>query len=289
MSETKSTVSTPRSPFRALLFLVLLVLAAITGFAFHERNSAKLLAVQNEQVSAALSQTHTQIDGLNAKLNTMAASMAEAPSPAAKPAQPGQAVRPAAAHIPRDDPRWKKFQAKLDAQGQQIDATRQQIDDTRQDLAGTRTELQGSIARTHDELVVLQKRGEHNYYEFDLAKVKQFQRAGSLGVRLKKASTKHQFADLDLMVDDVNVSQKHVNLYQPVMFYASDNGRPVELVVNKISKDRIHGYVSEPKYRQAELASMSPASVNSGTSAGSASSDTAAAAPSPRRKLDLPK
>ena len=230
MSETKSTVSTPRSPFRALLFLVLLVLAAITGFAFHERNSAKLLAVQNEQVSAALSQTHTQID-----------------------------------------------------------ATRQQIDDTRQDLAGTRTELQGSIARTHDELVVLQKRGEHNYYEFDLTKAKQFQRAGSLGVRLKKANSKRKYADLELMVDDADVSQKHVNIFQPVIFYAGDNGRPVEVVINKITSNHIHGYVSEPKYRQSELASMSNANTNNSASSEPVTAEPTATASTPRRKLPLPK
>ena len=48
----------------------------------------------------------------------------------------------------------------LDAQGQALDATKQ-------DLVSTRTELQGSIAKTHDEIVVLQRKGERNYYEFD--------------------------------------------------------------------------------------------------------------------------
>jgi septal ring factor EnvC (AmiA/AmiB activator) len=288
MSDTKPIPSTPTTPAVRIFLLVLLIaLAAITGFAFHERNSARQLSAQNEQVTAALSQTHTQIDALNAKLNTIATTLAEIPPAAASPARPVPGPHPAAARVKRDDPRWKKLQTQLDAQGQQIDATRQQIDATQQDLAGTRTELQGSIARTHDELVVLQKKGERNYYEFDLGKAKQFQHEGTLGVRLRKANTKHQYADLELLVDDVDVSQKHVNLYQPVMFYAGDNGRPVELVVNKITKDHVHGYVSEPKYRQAELASMATAGANRDTSPDSATNPPPAT--STRKKLDLPK
>ena len=46
------------------------------------------------------------------------------------------------------------------------------------------------------------------------------------------------------MVDDAKLSQKHVNLLQPVVFYAArEGGRPVELVINKVSKDHVHGYV----------------------------------------------
>jgi hypothetical protein len=79
---------------------------------------------------------------------------------------------------------------------------------------------------------------------------------------------------LDLIVDDRNLSQKHVNLYQPAMFYTPDSTQPAELVINNISKDHIHGYVSSPKFRRSELASMpsstgtdasQPAESNSGS------------------------
>ena len=64
------------------------------------------------------------------------------------------------------------------------------------------------------------------------------------------------------MVDDRSMSQKHVNLYQPVMFSTPDSPQPVEVVINDIGKDHIHGSVSAPKYRQSELASMSNPSEN---------------------------
>ncbi len=163
--------------------------------------------------------------------------------------------------------RFNKIQSQLDAQGKAIE-------EARNNLSSTRTELSGSIARTHDELVVLQKKGERSYFEFDLQKSKsglfsfasgctsQFKREGPISLCLRKADTKHGFADLQLMLDDRNLTQKHVNLYQPAMYYQPDMQQPVEIVINNISKDHIHGYVSAPKYRKSELtvASADPAS-----------------------------
>ena len=80
---------------------------------------------------------------------------------------------------------WKEMQDQLASQQKQIETGRDE-------LASTRTELQGSIARTHDDLVVLEKKGERSYYEFDIDKNAQFQRKGPVGIRLRKANTKHQ-------------------------------------------------------------------------------------------------
>jgi len=221
------------------------VLVAAAGYAFHERSVATQLEAQNAQIAASLNATKSQVDGLTAQIGNMSTLQAE---PAAKPQAERSEVttsKPAVRHR-RDDPRWKKLQGQIDEQGRQIEATRQ-------DLAGTRTELQGSIATTHDELVQLQKKGERNYFEFDVDKSGQFEKNGPVGIRLRKASTKHEFADLELMVDDFKLSKKHVNIYEPVVFHSSDTRQPVELVINAISRNHIHGYVSEPKYKASEL------------------------------------
>jgi uncharacterized protein (DUF3084 family) len=274
---------------RALLLGVLIASALVTGIAFYQRNMAQRLTAQNEQMSAALRETQGQIENLTSRLNALAAAPAPtpAPTPARGPAleRPAEVRNPNPAHVRRDDPRWKKLQAQLDAQGKQIGVQGSQIDATRQELSDSRTELQGSIARTHDEVVLLQKKGERNYYEFDLGKNKQFLAKGPLGIRLKKANAKHQYADLELMVDDAQLGQKHVNLFQPVTFYAGDNGRPVELVINSIGKDRIRGYVSEPKYRDSQLASASPSATGDNRTAPSTDDPVSTG----RRKLELPK
>jgi hypothetical protein len=254
---------------------------ALGGYAIHEHNAASNLEVKNQQTTAALDQTKHQLDDLTSKVNTLVAK-AEAPPPAPAPAVVTERSAKPRATVRREDPRFKKLQSQLDAQGKAIDDARSQIAGTQGDLASTRTELTGSIAHTHDELVLLQKRGERNYTEFDLSKSKQFQHKGPFGMRLKKANDKHQYADMELLVDDRNLSQKHINLYQPVMFYTPDSPQPVEIVINSISKDHVHGYVSSSKYRQSELASMANTQAN-----GQSDPNATTQAPA-RQKLPVP-
>lgn len=256
-----------RSGMGWLIAVVILMaaLAATGAYSVHQHKLAQQSADRTTQVAASLDQTNAQVQQLTAKLNELTA-----PKPA--PAQPPAAAKHRAArtHMVRmQDGRWKKMQTRLDAQGKEIDQTRQ-------DLSNTRTELQGSIAKTHDELVVLEKKGERNYIEFDLNKEKQFQAEGPMGLKLRKANVKHQYADLELLVDDKSLTKKHVNLYEPATFYAADSDQPVQLVINQITKNHIHGYVSSPKYGRGELAAMSQQ--------GSQSTD----ATKPRQKLSVP-
>jgi len=274
---------------RAVAYLASVIIAggALGGYAVHEHRVARDLTTQNQQTDAALETTRNQVNDLTAKVNAMAAqqAVAQQSAAAAQPA-PNPPRRTAAVSHRPDNSRWKKMQAQLDAQGKAIQATQSDLATTQSDLTNTRTELTGSIAHTHDELVLLEKKGERNYFEFDIYKSKQFQHDGPFGVRLKKANEKHQYADLELMVDDRNLSQKHVNLYQPVMFSTPDSPQPAQIVINSISKDHIHGYVSAPRYRQSELASM-PNNTSASASTDQATS-SATAASSPRQQLPAP-
>ncbi|HKN36902.1 MAG TPA: hypothetical protein VJX16_26965 [Terriglobales bacterium] len=282
-SPEEKTLSTPSSGprFSLSLMLMAILLVAAAVYAFHERSLSHRLVAENGQIATSLDATRGQVDALNAKLNELSAQQAARlpPAPAASPARPHRV----ATRARRDDPRWKQLQAQLEEQQKQIDSTRQ-------DLGNAHTELTGSIARTHDELVVLQKKGERSYFEFDIDKSGQFQKDGPVGIRLRKANTKHQYVDLEMMVDDFKVSRKHVNVFEPVIFYAAGNGQPVELVINKIDKNHVHGYVSEPKYKSSELQAMS----NSGTNPANNASDGQSAAPAPpapkpRTQLQVPK
>jgi hypothetical protein len=292
MEDSPMQTGSPVVKFIAPLIAAVAVAGAGVGYAVHEHHAAEQLAAQNRQVTAQLSSTQSQLNQLTAKVSELSMrSEAQAATPAATPAAAGTpASTPAvvtgarAAGKPRAsraDRRLSKMQAQLDAQGKEIE-------DTRGDLTDTRTELTGTIAKTHDELVVLEKRGERSYFEFDLQRSKQFTHEGPVGVSLRKANLKHHYADLELMVDDRDLVQKHVNLDQPVMFYQPDTEQPIQLVINDITKDHIHGYVSAPKYRKSELASMSNASANpaSGTDQGQAA--TADAQIAARKKLTVP-
>jgi len=261
--------------------LAVMVGGAGIGYALHEHHNAQDLAAQNARVTAQLNVTHAQLDTLTEKVNSLVASTQV--QPAAPAPVPAIAAKPRAAtrRPSAQEQRFKKMQAQLDAQGKAID-------DARSDLVSTRTELTGSIAKTHDELVVLEKKGQRNYYEFDLQKSKAFKREGPLSMSLRKANEKHQFADMQLMVDDRNLTQKHVNLYQPVMFYQPDSGLPIEIVINEISKDHIHGYVSAPKYRQSELAAAATPDPDAGPVQAAEQTANPASQPPARKKLPAP-
>lgn len=264
LEDSQGPAEVPVARRLASLVAAVAIGAVGIGYAVHEHNTAQNLAAQNQQVtaqnqqmSAQLKATNSELDALAAKVNALTAS--PAPKPAAPaPVQVAARHRAAARRASANDARFKKMQSQLDAQGKAIE-------DARNDLSSTRTELSGSIAKTHDELVVLEKKGERTYYEFDLIKSKsspfsfgsgctsQFKREGPISLCLRKANTKHGYADLELMVDDRSLSQKHVNLFQPVMYYQPEMQLPVEIVINQIDKDHIHGYVSAPKYRKSDL------------------------------------
>lgn len=284
LGETRPTISKPIVAVAGVLAL------GLGGYALQEHRAAQSLAAENAQVLASVNTTRSQIDGLTATVKALAGRPDLQPASARAPASATTVVHRTESNRHRNavDPRFEKLESQLDAQGKAIDAQGKAIEDTRNDLTSTRTELAGSIARTHDELVVLEKKGERNYYEFDINKSKQFQSNGPLGIRLKKANDKHQYADLELMVDDRNLSQKHVNLYQPVMFYTPDSPQPVQLVINSVSKNHIHGYVSVPKYSQSELATMTNANTQAGATGATQAPTNSTAVPPPRQKLPMP-
>jgi hypothetical protein len=294
MEESPENTGSPVAKFVAPLLAAVVVAGSGVGYAVHEHHAAQELAAQNQQVTAQLSATQSQLNQLTAKVSelTIRSETAAANQAAGAPAAPAPTAAPTvvtgarAAGKPRAsraaDRRLTKMHAQLDAQGKAIE-------ETRGDLTNTRTELTGSIAKTHDELVVLEKKGERSYFEFDLQKSKQFTHEGPVGVSLRKANLKHQYADLELMVEDRDLVQKHVNLDQPVMFYQPDTELPIQVVINDITKDHIHGYVSAPKYRKSELASMSDGGANGANAQGNADGmvgDAPTAAP--RKKLTVP-
>ena len=57
-----------------------------------------------------------------------------------------------------------------------------------------------------------------------------------------------------MLVDDKEITRKHVNLYESITLYPEGYSQPLELVINRIDKDSVHGYVSEPKYQSTEQA-----------------------------------
>lgn len=293
-----------RSQVNRPLAMTLIALIAFLGisaaYGLHQRAVVRDLTAQSATSAQSVAQLQNQVNALSAQLKTMntapqaqAAPQAAAaltpdsvpgtqaaeptPAPAAeavvalapKPAMKNHQV---AKHHATTDKRYAQLQAQLSEQQKELKDTQQQVEKYRSDMEGnlssTRDELGGAIAKNHDELVVLEKKGERSYYEFELAKSKQFQRVGPLSLSLRKADTKHKSYDLSMLVDDNELNKKKVNLYEPVTIHTDNASQPMQIVVNHIDKNVVRGYVSAPKYRPSELtpatsASASPAAAPS--------------------------
>jgi hypothetical protein len=248
---------------------VLLVIAAVAfGYGYRQQILVGHLTAQESVANATINNMQGQLTTLTAKLNEMQQAASEAaPQRKASAGHTGAAGAKSATGKSgsTSSKQLKELRAQLDEQQKRLSQTQAEVAKNRADLEGnlnsTRDELNGSIAKTHEELVALAKRGERSYFEFDLTKSKQFQRVGPLTLSLRHTDTKHKNYDVQMIVDDNQLTKKHVNLYEPIWIHTENESQPVQVVVNKVEKNLIHGYVSAPKYKPSELAATSSATV----------------------------
>jgi hypothetical protein len=233
--------------------LALAVAGVLFYYNFQQKSMIAGLTSQESGMNTTISDLKGQLDDTTSKLNEVSAQQAAAVEANANQAK----SRAAAGPSPAETKRLQQLQAGLDEQKQEMESTQSDLSQTRSDLEGsmnsTRDELNGSIAKNHDELVQLEKRGERDYIEFDAGKSKGFQRTGPLGVSLRRIDPKHDNVDMMVLVNDRQISKKKVNLYEPVWIYQDKDAEPMQVVVNKITANSVHGYISTPKYSASEL------------------------------------
>jgi cell division protein FtsB len=127
---------------------------------------------------------------------------------------------------------------------------REAIEETRKSLQqaiGDLGEQSGLIASSRQELEGLKRLGEREYFDFDVAKSRDFSRVGPIGIKLKDADVKRNKFTLTLLADDAEIEKKDKTLLEPVQFYLRGSRQLREVVVYEISKNRVVGYLSVPK------------------------------------------
>ena len=253
-----SSIERKRWPIDFILALAVALLAF--GYGYQQRLKVRHLVAQGSVAKATITDLERQLNDMSDKLNNLASAQQAVADAAA------QSTRKKTAKTAAVDKRYQQLQSRLAEQQRQLKETQDLVAKNRSELESslnsTRDELTGSIARTHEELVALAKRGERSYFEFDLPKSKEFQRFGPLPLSLRKTDTKHNSFDMAMIVDDNQLMKKKVNLYEPIWIHTENESQPVQVVVNRITKDVVHGYVSAPKYKPSELAATGPSSVN---------------------------
>jgi chromosome segregation ATPase len=130
-----------------------------------------------------------------------------------------------------------------------LDATRADLADSRREITDVRSSLSAQIARNSGELADLRKKGERDFFEFDVAKPKknEMTRVADIQLQLRKTDPKRAKYDVLIQVDDSKLEKKDRTANEPVQFLVGRDKLRYEIVVNFVDKDRIRGYLSTPK------------------------------------------
>ncbi len=124
---------------------------------------------------------------------------------------------------------------------------RTDLDTTREDLKMAKSEMGTLIARNHDEIDQLRRLGERDYVEFTIVGRNKPQKVANVTVELKGISEKRNQFSVAMTVEDKRFLKRNRAMNEPIFFYISGTHIPEELVINKIGKDTVTGYVSIPK------------------------------------------
>jgi len=140
-----------------------------------------------------------------------------------------------------------------------VSGVKNDLEDTKGKLeraTGDMGVMSGLIARNHDDLEELKRRGDRNYYEFTLDKSKTPQRVGPVQISLNKTDQKRSKYTMTVLADDRSIEKKDKTAGEPVQFYVKGTARyaPYEIVVFDVGKNQVNGYLSTPKSMGAPTA-----------------------------------
>jgi DNA repair exonuclease SbcCD ATPase subunit len=260
-------LGTPR--WIPVLFAVLFVALGVIAYAGHavqtrleqelskadEQN--KILTAQLEQANARLADIKGQVEVTSQKVGMTQSELAEARSRAESiRKQQAASDQKLSAAISEAQ---KESEAKIGAVATDVTGAKKDIEATKTDLEATKSKLDratgdmgvmsGLIARNHDDLEELRRKGDRNYFEFTLQKSKTPQRVGPVQMALNKTDQKKSQYTMTVLADDKSIQKKDKTAGEPVQFYVKGSAKlaPYEIVVFDVGKNQISGYLATPK------------------------------------------
>jgi hypothetical protein len=141
--------------------------------------------------------------------------------------------------------------------GGDISGVKTDLESTKTGLEMARGEFGTLIARNHDEIDQLRRLGQRDYYEFTLNGKGKRSRVGNMLMELRGTNTKSNQFTVALYVDDLRLEKKNRSVDEPIYFYTRGVRVPLELVVNKVGKNQVAGYLSVPKAQPVAAAAAS--------------------------------
>jgi hypothetical protein len=252
-----------------VIFVLLFVAMAALGYVGYsgitrldqslakEQEQNKVLTAQLEQANARLADLKGHIEVTEQKMGMTVAELAQAKSRAESiRKEQVESDQRLAAQLSQVK---KESQEQIGAVANEVGGAKKDIEATKTDLETTKGKLEratgdmgvmsGLIARNHDDLEELKRRGDRNYYEFTVTKSKAAQKVGPTQLNLTKTDPKKAKYTMTVLVDDRTIEKKDKTAGEPVQFYVKGGSRmaPYEMVVFDVGKNQVTGYLSTPK------------------------------------------
>src|SRR6266851_557248 len=276
------STGTPR--WIAVLFGVVIAALAVLGVAGYttqsrlsqdlakQQDQNKILIAQLDQANSRIADLKSKMEFTTQKVGLTQSELAQAKSRAESIRKEQQASdQKLTTQLTQAQ---KENEEKIGAVATEVGGAKKDIEATKTDLEATKGKLErslgdmnvmsGLIARNHDDLDELRRRGDRNYYEFTLQRSKSPQRVGPVQLNLSKTDPKKSKYTLTVFVDDRTIEKKDRTVGEPVQFYVKGSARlaPYEIVVFDVGKSQATGYLATPKDASAAAPAAPPAAAS---------------------------
>jgi len=126
-------------------------------------------------------------------------------------------------------------------------STRHDLEGTQRQLLDVKDTLSAAVAKNASELSELRRKGERDYFEFEIPKKNAPVKVEDIRFVLTKTDQKRGKYNIQILVDDAKLEKKDRTVNEPVQFLVGRNRLRYELVLNWVQKDKAGGYLSIPK------------------------------------------
>lgn len=130
--------------------------------------------------------------------------------------------------------------AKLDSRTQ---SNQTAIGQTRADLAT----VQESTKRNATDIDGIRRSLEREYYNFELQAGGGYMKIFKISLALKGTNVDKREYDLYVLADGKVIQKKHQPINEPILFYTEAAKKPYEVVVTRVDRKMVVGYLSVPK------------------------------------------
>jgi predicted nucleic acid-binding Zn-ribbon protein len=281
----ETTVSSARvRPSTAAFLLGILILAAAAGLGYHlyqtqtsiQSLTSELSSSQGRlnEVAAELRESHTRIEELNEGLDGSRDQLASQGSELNRYRNMYQGLRSEQDQQTREIHALnvrKADQSEVVAVKQETGALRSQIGETEARVEAARTtiarletradEHQGELAQNRSEIAVVRAAAEWNtaeiddvkrslereYYNFELQEGGGYMKVFEVALALRGTDAARRQFDLYILADGKVIRKRNHSVNEPILFYVEGRAKPFEVVVTRIDRKLVVGYLSVPK------------------------------------------